>query len=191
MRTYDTIAVWTECPYCGTHKSFKAQTKDLDKSMETYGAVKRRQRKSYKEEMREDLDEDTKDTLKGLASLKIDNSKCYVPDKYKGEVEELRASFTCDSVQCQFDGDRDWILSQGTPSGAGRYFQATIKVEDDGMIMNELSEIELDGKDREKLAEYKKEYPEIYEYLKEKYEHEPIITRNWREGKKAVEKGEE
>lgn len=186
MGLYDTIKIHTECPYCGKHRTFKAQTKDLDKSMETYGAVKPRQRRSYKEDFPDDLDDGAGETLKGLADLWIDDD-CYVPEEYRGDVDGLRATFTCDSVQCQFDGDRSWILAQGSPSGFGRSFDATIKVEEDGMIMAELSDIDLDDNSREELAEYKEEYPEIFEYLKDKYEHEPIITRNWREGRKEIE----
>lgn len=69
------------------------------------------------------------------------NFKVYrVGDKVEG-VEQLDATGSCCSPQCQEKADKLWIIWQGTPSGFGAGFDVNIELDENSVITGKILDI--------------------------------------------------
>lgn len=177
MGMFDTINVFMECPYCGTHGLFDAQTKDLENMLFVYNTYNK-----------DDMIDRTK--LKVFKQTPEDiSAQCWknqdqrsralatIPEGFEN-LKYVNVTADCNSIKCQFDGDRDWIIHQGSTSGFGRFFRGKIKIEDN-MLVGKIYDIEKDDLTEHKLNKWKKLYPKQYKQLMKEYKHEPIAARMW------------
>ena len=175
MGVFDSVYVWSECPYCGRWDKREAQTKDLDCLMSTYEAIP---------------DYGVEKFLKGEKDLL---RRSYASEETRAPFEEgsVRVFIVCHSVECQFDGDREWIKRQGAPSGMGRSWQASLLVRK-GHFLSKFKNVKLDGYDEKWFASYKKD-PEIKKQLDELLKlpenkgQEVIAVHNWRKKEEVKE----
>lgn len=185
MGLYDTIKVYMRCPYCGHHRIFYAQTKDLGENMHTYDALSEdwEDKESFGgKKLRRKLPvfrRFPKDKSAKVWETQAEEAEAAaeVPDEFKNS-DHVGVTADCNSIECQFDADRDWIIRQGSPSGFGRMFHGKIKIKD-CHLWGDIYDIKKDDLDDEKLSKYKEKYPMKFMKLMRKYEHEPIVCRNW------------
>lgn len=107
------------------------------------------------------------------------NARAKIPEDYK-DLDHVDVKARCTSTECMFDSDREGILAQGTPTGAGKLFRGKIKVDEDGYLTGKIVDIEKPDIYDKDLSKYKKDYPETFEKLRQEYNgHEPLIVKNW------------
>jgi len=186
MSLYDTISTYQPCPYCGHYQSFECQTKELGRNMFDYHALN----KDWETNL---LDKKMRITLPIFKHFPLDKPSQWenqaeksealatVPEKYS-KLNFIKIIADCHSIECQFDADRADILRQDCPSGFGRTFHGKIRIID-GKLFGPIYDIEKDELEEKELRKYKSAKKEIYNKLKKKYKHEPIICRNWHEGR--------
>ena len=206
MGCYDTIIVHMRCPYCGEWGSFDAQTKDLGQAMFTYHTLDEdwfnHMKLNPNMKAKDACNEKTKKKHKGKWCDREFRIRMPVFPQFPGDKEStvwkdqrerheaqadtgnkqlkyVEVVATCNSINCQFDGDRSWILSQGCPSGSGRLFDGKIKVKD-GYLVGPIYDIIKDKHTEKELAKYKTgKYKRKFMALMKKYKHEPIVCRHW------------
>lgn len=190
MGLYDTILVYMECPYCGFSGQIECQTKDLGNHMHTYHPLRSEwYKKGMSKEKRfrvslpvfPQFPQDKEFTVWKNQAERIE-AHATVPKEFRN-LKYINVIASCESVECQFDGDRISILWQGCPSGFSRSFEGKIRIRN-GRLIGEVYDIEKDDYTERKLNYYKVKYKEIFDKLKKKYRHEPIICRHWHEGVK-------
>ena len=117
----------------------------------------------------------TKDLDPGLNEYKEGDSIL----KVFRDLKDIDCIFECHSIECQFYADRRDILSQGTPSGFGRLFDAKVQIHE-CRITGNVYHIEKDKQlTDDELDKYKNKDPIRFNQLMKKYKHEPIACRNW------------
>ena len=160
MGLYDNISVFMECPYCGHMGMINAQTKDLGQNMFHYKPIDMHKYVLWKSQRE-----------RALPMAKV--PKEFEKKKY------ITVVGNCNSAKCQFDGDRHWIIIQGTPSGFPRHFEGKIKIKN-GYLTGIIYDIEKDDLTERKLCRYKVKYKKLFNKLMKIYKHEPFVCRNWR-----------
>ncbi len=182
MGMFDTVRVYMECPYCGERRFLEAQTKDLERSLHRYESLSESDRKKELGLDRSELPvfprfPEDKQPEVWESQQELIEARATIPEEYK-DLDHIDVTVTCQSVQCQFDSNRDDILETGSVSGFGRTFEGKIKVED-GLLIGKVFDIEKDDLDEKDLSKYKEKYPEHFNELAERYDNEPMITRHW------------
>ena len=177
MGMYDTIDVYMECPYCGDHRLFDAQTKDLDNLLYHYH--------TYDKDRL--LDRTKLPVFKSTPNDKSagiwksqderSRSKSTIPEEFN-KLKYVEVIAGCHSDRCQFDADREDIVRQGCPSGFGRHFRGKIAIKD-GLLVGKIYDIEKEELSEKKLDKWKTLYPKEYRALMKKYKHEPFAVRAW------------
>ena len=177
MGMYDTIHVYMECPYCGDHRVFDAQTKDLDPACYSY--------RPYEKDRLLDrsripvFKQNPADKSHKLWKSQDERARTWatIPEKCK-DLKFVGVIAGCHSDRCQFDADRDDIIRQGCPSGFGRHFEGKIAIKD-GLLVGIIYDIVKDDMTENKLNKWKTLYPKEYRILMKKYKHEPFAARAW------------
>jgi hypothetical protein len=171
MGMYDTIKIYLDCPYCGCTVD-EAQTKDLECGLNTYDSVPDFQIKDLR-----NLNKKKKKDDWQSFDLKRTMEKCRAPQK----LNYVDVICDCHSVSCQFDGDRDSIICQGSPSGFGRMFEGKLLIEK-GCFISELKDLKLDGHNEKYFSSYKKDKKAAIKLKRilPKYKNQEVIAvRNW------------
>jgi hypothetical protein len=178
MGMYDSINVYMECPYCGDHRLFDAQTKDLTPACYNYHVY--RGKKDIIDRTKMPVFESTpNDKSPSVWANQDERSRAMaaVPEAFK-ELKFVNVIAGCHSPECQFYADREDILRQGSPSGFGRQFKGKISIKD-GLLTGNIYDIEKDNLSDKKLDKWKEKYPKEYKMLMKKYKHEPFAVRAW------------
>ena len=178
MGMYDTIDVYMECPYCGEHSVFDAQTKDLDRMMNHYRVYEGR---------KDIIDRSKLPVFKSVPndkSAKVWKSQdekaiafATIP-KQCDNLKFINVIASCHSPECQFDADREDIIRQGCPSGFGKSFEGKIAIKN-GMLVGKIYDLKTTTYFQNALDKWKKLYPKEAKMLIKKYKHEPFAVRAW------------
>ena len=181
MGLYDKITVYMNCPYCNTTHRIEAQTKDLNKQMHNHRPLRPEQEDMIDREDLQVFPNFHKDKSHEPWDSQQEQIKAQakIPEDYK-DLDHIDVKARCTSTECMFDSDREGILTQGTPTGAGKPFNGKIKIDENGYLTGKIVDIEKPDYYNKDLSQYKKEYPETFEKLRQEYNgHEPLIVRNW------------
>lgn len=181
MGVYDTIEARVECPYCGSKTVKTGQTKEIGKAMMSYRPIDHTEDIIDRSEMPVYPSFPEDKTVKVWESQREKaEAEATLPEEFHSR-DTVTATFECNSSECLFDSYRADILRQGTPSGAGRFFEAEIKVDSQGRLNGKPVNIEpREELDQEELDKFKEEYREKYQKLAEKYgENDFLIVSNW------------
>ena len=118
MGLYDTVKIFTKCPYCGVMETFSGQTKELGKYMNTYKTVQWFDSPSSTEY---DIN-----VLGGhISTIWLDDFM-----EFRHDLEKVNVTICCNSSLCQWWADRRDVKWQGIPSGFGRMFHCDVPVEE-------------------------------------------------------------
>lgn len=179
MGTFDTVKAWVECPYCRKEGKRIGLTKDLKRLGHTYSPIDQLEKIIDRSEIPVSLAfPEDKAASVWESQRERSEAQATLPEQFH-DLDTVTVLFECTSTQCQFDSDREGILRQGTPTGAGRYFHAEIQVNEEGKLEGQPFNIEK-KEIRDDLDKYKEKYPDTYQNLRETYGgHEPVIVRNW------------
>lgn len=177
MGMYDTINVYMECPYCGEHRLFDAQTKDLSPACFVYHTYEKdRLLDRTKMPVFRQNPYDRSNTI-WKSQDERSRAMATVPEGFK-DLKFVDVIAGCHSAKCQFDADREDIIRQGSPSGFGRQFTGKIAIKD-GMFVGKIYDTKKDELNDKKLNRWKTLYPKEYRMLMKKHKHEPFAVRAW------------
>lgn len=181
MGLFDRVKVYGRCPYCSSTVT-EAQTKDAENLLNDYKSLPNFEVEDFLAEKA------GKPPSKNNRFLRLLPN--HEPPKYPELVDKksIRVTVCCNSVSCQFDGDRESILIQGMPSGFGRCFRCTLPVVD-GVILSKFENVELDDLTEERLRSYKRNKKNsviLKRLLKDPKNkgQEVIAVRNWNSRKR-------
>lgn len=178
MGCYDTVNVYGICPYCGKNQNFDGQTKDLGSLMYNYDAISLIPDALDRSKMPTfPRNPNNKEFMVWKSQKERTEANAKVPKEFKN-LKYISLIATCNSLECQFDSDRDWILTQGTPSGFSRTFRFKLPIKK-GKIIGKIYDIEKDNLTEKRLCRYKVKYRKKFNKLMKEYKHEPFVCRNW------------
>lgn len=172
MGLYDTIKVFTQCPYCGKHDTFKTQTKQLGKGMNHYETV---QWFDHESANKEDFN---------LYGGHIMGWRLEFEDEFYHDTNSVHVIAGCESSLCQWWADVRDVHWQGTPSGFGRHWEFDIPVKEINgkrYLIGVQTNIKLDDLTEEQFDNWendlREDERELYERALEKLIYPPFALR--------------